>query len=62
MNMTEEMRDVLHEFYESFFPIPSQFEKGKMTGEIREVTQLNRLGIVIVILGIIGLVVLGMFF
>ena len=33
-----------------------------MAGEIREVTQLNRLGIVIVILGVIGLVVLGMFF
>ena len=26
--MTEELQDELHDFYESFFPYPSQFERG----------------------------------
>ena len=26
--MTEELQDELHYFYESFFPYPSQFERG----------------------------------
>ena len=26
--MTEELQNELHEFYESFFPYPSQFERG----------------------------------
>ena len=62
VNMTEEIRDALHEFYESFFPVPSQFEKGKMTDGAKEALQLNRLGIVIVILGVVGLVALWVFF
>ena len=40
--MTEEIKDALHEFYESFFPVPSQFEKGKMTDGTKEAVQLNR--------------------
>lgn len=62
VNMTEEIKDALHEFYESFFPVPSQFEKGKMTDGTKEAVQLNRLGIVIVILGVVGLIVLWVFF
>ena len=27
-HMTEELQNELHEFYESFFPYPSQFERG----------------------------------
>ena len=27
-HMTEELQDELHDFYESFFPYPSQFERG----------------------------------
>lgn len=62
MNMTEEMRNALHEFYESFFPVPSLFEKGTKAEGTKEAIQLNRLGIVIVILGIVGLIVLWVFF
>ena len=29
--MTDEIRALLHEFYESFFPLPSQFEKNSMS-------------------------------
>lgn len=29
--MTDEIRALLHEFYESFFPLPSQFEKDSMS-------------------------------
>ena len=29
--MTDQIQSLLHDFYESFFPLPSQFEKGSMT-------------------------------
>ena len=29
--MTARIQSLLHDFYESFFPLPSQFEKGSMT-------------------------------
>ena len=29
--MTDRIQSLLHDFYESFFPLPSQFERGAMT-------------------------------
>ena len=29
--MTDQIQALLHDFYESFFPLPSQFERGSMT-------------------------------